>query len=71
MESVRAVVEPAVRAALGDRLDRGNWLLTLRFADRDRNLFVDLSNRDGFVRQWLFAPGAPITEFLRGALGGA
>jgi hypothetical protein len=56
-ESVRAEVEKAVRGALGDRIQNGNWVATVRRLPQARAYILDVSNLDGFMRQWVFAPG--------------
>ena len=59
-EQVREEVEQAVRGALGDRVDSGNWVVTLRRLPQKLGYIVDLSNLDGFMRQWVFGPGDPL-----------
>jgi hypothetical protein len=35
---------------------------------RDRGFLVDLTNRDGIMRQWFFEAGDPIAELIRRGL---
>jgi hypothetical protein len=59
-EQVRDEVEQAVRGALGNRIDSGNWVVTLRRLPQKLGFIVDLSNLDGFMRQWVFGPEDPV-----------
>jgi hypothetical protein len=72
-ESIREEVEQAVRQGLGDRVDRGSWVVTLRRLPQKLGYVVDLSNLDGFMRQWVFTPGDPlaatIAQELRAPVG--
>ena len=64
-EQVRQDVEKAVRVGLGDRVERGNWVVTLRRLPHRAGYVVDLSNLDGFMRQWVFAAGDPLADVIR------
>jgi hypothetical protein len=59
-------VARAVRFALGERAETGDWLLLVQ--RRHGGYIVDLTNRDGLMCQWLFAPGDPIAAVIGEAL---
>jgi hypothetical protein len=63
-QSIRDEVEQAVREGLGDRVDRGPWVVTLRRLPQKLGYVVDLSNLDGFMRQWVFTPGDPLAATI-------
>jgi hypothetical protein len=65
-EAMREEVVGAVRSALGTRTDAGDWLLTLRRGPG--GYLVDLTNRDGVMRQWFFVAGDPIASIIRQGL---
>ncbi len=68
-EAVRRGVEDAVREGLGERSQAGDWRLSM---DRVHGGYlVDLTNGDGFVRQWLFRADEPIEYEIRQALRSA
>jgi hypothetical protein len=70
-ERFREQVTQAVRAALGERVDAGVWKLTLRRLPLGQGLLVDLNNRDGLARQWVFDdPNEPIAAVIRRDLKG-
>jgi hypothetical protein len=66
MESLRQEVIEAVQSALGGRMEAGNWLLTLD--RRPGGCLVDLTNRNGVMRQWFFEPGDPIGQIIKETL---
>jgi hypothetical protein len=59
-EAIREEVEQAIRAGLGDRVERGPWVATLRQLPQRLGYVVDLSNLNGFMRQWVFTAGDPV-----------
>jgi hypothetical protein len=71
---IRATPEPfseevaeAVRSALGARIEAGDWLLLVQ--RRPGFYVVDLTNRNGVMRQWFLEPGDPVVMIIREALG--
>lgn len=65
-EYVREDVEEAVREGLGKRTTAGDWrLLMSRF---EGGYVVDLTNRDGFMKQWVFRRDEPIEYEIRESL---
>jgi hypothetical protein len=67
-EALREQVEKAVRAALGDRIEHGNWVATLRRLPEKSGYILDLSNLNGFMRQWVFTPGDPLEDVIKSEL---
>jgi hypothetical protein len=67
-EALREQVEKAVRAALGDRIEHGNWVATLRRLPEKAGYILDLSNLNGFMRQWVFTPGDPLEDVIKSEL---
>jgi hypothetical protein len=65
-EPMREEVVDAVRSALGTRTEAGDWLLTLRRGPG--GYLVDLTNRDGVMRQWFFVSGDPVALIIRQGL---
>jgi hypothetical protein len=65
-ERVRADVEEAVREGLGERTRSGDWRLQMNRVDG--GYLVDLTNRDGFMQQWVFRPDEPIEYEIRESL---
>ena len=63
-EAVREEVEQAVRSGLGPRVEQGQWVVTLRRLPQKLGYVVDLSNLDGFMRQWVFARGDPLAAII-------
>jgi hypothetical protein len=63
-ESIRNEVEQAIRAGLGERVERGPWVATLRRLPRKLGYVVDLSNLNGFMRQWVFTPDDPVADVI-------
>ncbi len=65
-ERVRQDVEDAVREGLGARTQAGDWRL---FMNRvEGGFLVDLTNRDGFMKQWVFRADEPIEYEIRETL---
>ena len=69
-EALREEVERAVRGALGERVEQGTWLVTLRRLPQKLGYVVDLSNLDGFMRQWVFAAGDAVAPVIAQDLKG-
>jgi hypothetical protein len=65
-ELVRNDVETAVRDGLGERAQQGDWRLFMNTIEG--GFLVDLTNRDGFMRQWVFQRDEPIEYEIREAL---
>jgi len=68
-ERIQEEIERAVRSALGLRGDAGDWLLIVH--RRNGGYLVDLTNRDGIMRQWFFQSGDPVESAIKEALNGA
>ncbi len=66
-ERVRADVEDAVREGLGDRTQAGDWRLQMNRVEGG-SFLVDLTNRDGFMHQWVFRPDEPIEYEIKESL---
>lgn len=69
-EALRDEVERAIRGALGERVEQGNWLVTLRRLPQRLGYVVDLSNLDGFMRQWVFSSADPVASTIAQDLKG-
>ena len=65
-EAVGEEVARAVKSALGARAEAGSWLLSVY--RRDRGFLVDLTNRNGVMRQWFFEAGDPVALLIRQGL---
>lgn len=65
-EAVREDVEDAVRSGLGERMSSGPWKLLMNRIDR--GFLVDLTNGDGFMKQWVFRRDEPIEYEIRESL---
>jgi hypothetical protein len=65
-ETMQQEVVEAVKSVLGVRAEAGPWLLSVH--RRDRGYLVDLTNRDGIMRQWFFEAGDPVAALIRQGL---
>ena len=61
-------ISRAVRSALGEKAEAGDWLLMVQ--RRSGGYVVDLTNRDGLMCQWLLEPGDPVAAIVGEALKG-
>lgn len=64
-EAVRQEVEEAIRRALGERVEQGRWVANLRRLPQRLGYVVDLSNLNGFMRQWVFGQGDPLAAMIK------
>lgn len=65
-ERFKETVADAVRGALGERVDGGQWRLMLRRLPMSKGFLVDLNNSNGISRQWVFEdPDDPIAAVIK------